>query len=412
MSDELKFLTASVTIPQKLELVAKVDFLQEVFQRLVVQFINDSGLFIIVDQQSNYDVKRVQKTDSIQKIAWNRIAKIKSFGVSIALSLEERFEQHLNPLVAQLSIGGRNQDDPFTTIAVGLASFPPEYTIKKVVQDNYTHWAKAVFDKFEGVTGYLTHDLVCGDFFMPTSFELSQGLIYSHIAGKFHQQVRGYFWGNFLSTSHVQALGGEGKLYEVPAFLIERVGKGYYIQLTEDINTLQLSDLAKLKAYLKPLLPKPQSDLPPNYLRAVPYLLVHDDDPPIPEPPKPVEITPKVKLEMPKVEFQEVHQWLQNDDPLSALAINRFETPEAGREFIHQLLQLGAIVYVKVTTYPGSPAPHSDALLVKLPTESAQRQQLLKIFTQELIHEGFIEENEVGETVEDNGEEQLYFWWD
>lgn len=403
-----KFLTTSITITKTPELITNVRFIENTFQQLLGQFITVSRLNISLSEFGHSKAKVLQKTNGINQIDWKRIAKNKGVGIRIDMISKEWFEEHLDPRLGQLSLGITQSDDSYTTIGVGIQLTTP---IAIPIQKIYATWAKSTFTEFNGVTGYITYERLDGNYFSASAFEHVMGYSYPRIINQLHQHSRGYFWGNLLSMSHVELLGGEHKLLEFPAYSIEQLGSiGYYIQLTEDINSLQLSNLAQLKTHFRPLLPKPLR--PASRDQYSLYMLVPDDDPPIPEPPKPVEITPKVKLEMPKVEFQEVHQWLQNDDPLSALAINRFKTPEAGREFIHQLLQLGALVYVKVTTYADSPAPHSDALLVKLPTEPAQRQQLLKIFTQELIHEGFIEEDEVDETVEDNGEEQLYFWWD
>jgi hypothetical protein len=401
-----KTFQASVVVANMISIADLIDNLRATFQQLIEPFLDETELIILV----NCDLKRVQKASMINRIDWEMIARKRPLKLAIDLMVKEIFEQGENPFLGGLSIGRMGKDDPCAVIEVGIKPGFIGKIVTKPMQTAYVNWATTMFEKLNGITGYITLDYDAPNATGASPYEISVGLLYQHVAKKFHKQVRGYYWGNFLSRAHVETLGGEGRLRRIPAFLTKKVGSvGYYVQLTEDVNSLQLSDLAKLKEILLPLLPKSEHSLPPDYERSWPYFLVHDDEEAELELPPPVGIKSNVKTHIPESEIYEAKSWLANTTHPAALAVNRFGTTQAGQDFVENLYRLDAQVIVQLSPFADPQNPHADALIVKLPVDPKKRKKIFSIFTQELVHEHLLDPDEV---VEDNGEEELFFWWD
>lgn len=147
-------------------------------------------------------------------------------------------------------------------------------------QDTLVDIAKQAFAQLQGVTGYITLDCVgARDGGNESPYEQTLGLsapwaaVNRHTNEQlFHKRTRGYFWGNFLSQTHVDILGGEAALAQAPVMLVERVGDGYYLQLNKDINAIDLTQLRRLKAFLEPVLPVAYGkfNMTPEKLRNLP----------------------------------------------------------------------------------------------------------------------------------------------
>lgn len=403
-----KTFQTSIVVANKINIIDFVNTLQAAFQQLLEPFLDEVKLIISV----NCDLKLVQKASTVNGIDWEMIVRKRPLKLTIDLMVKEKLEQGENPLFGGLSIGCMGKDDPYAVIEVGIKPGFIGKTVTKPMQTAYINWAIAMFEKLNGIIGYITLDYTALDAAGPSPYETSVGLLYQHVAEKFHEQVRGYYWGNLLSDAHMEVLGGESSLKRLPAFLSQKVGTvGYYVQLTEDVNSLQLSDLAKLKEFLWPLLPKPEHSLPPGYERSWPYFLVHDDEEAEAELelPPPVEIKPNLKIHIPEQEIHEAKSWLANTTHPAALAANRFGTTQAGQDFVENLYRLDAQAFVQFSPFADPKDPHADALIVKLPVDPKKRKKIFSIFTQELVHEHLLDPDEV---VEDNGEEELFFWWD
>lgn len=116
---------------------------------------------------------------------------------------------------------------------------------------------KEAFLGVQAVTGYLTVDYVSAAPGSMSPYERTVGLAYPWAAREFRRYLRGYYWGNLLHDSHAERLGGPQILTEAPATKIERPDeRGYYLQLSEDINAIEGERLKDLKEFLKPLLPE------------------------------------------------------------------------------------------------------------------------------------------------------------
>ena len=145
--------------------------------------------------------------------------------------------------------------------------------VPRAVQEQVVELALSTFTAVDGVVGYITVDYVGTGGFTDSPYERAVGLAYVWAAREFRSKVRGYYWGNLLSNSHVELLGGEAVLAQAPVYLVKKLENGYYLQLTEDINNIDREKLAQLKEFLKPLLPEgyPQS---PEYYENLPNFLL------------------------------------------------------------------------------------------------------------------------------------------
>ncbi|MEN6370691.1 MAG: hypothetical protein ABFD64_01630 [Armatimonadota bacterium] len=70
---------------------------------------------------------------------------------------------------------------------------------------------------------------------------------------KLDQYIPRACWGNILSPSHIEALGGEEKIrQESKAYLVERWGDNLYLQLTKSLWKCTNDDLRQFNRYLAP----------------------------------------------------------------------------------------------------------------------------------------------------------------
>jgi hypothetical protein len=139
------------------------------------------------------------------------------------------------------------------------------------IQHGLVEHAKRAFARLLGVVGYITVDVVSGCFsWSPYERWLGapDGPAYDfHTKERlFYRRTRGYYWGNFLNSSHVDILGGEQALSKSPVALIERLENGWYLQLTDDINDIDLGRLHELRDFLAPVLPVAH----PRYAKRLP----------------------------------------------------------------------------------------------------------------------------------------------
>lgn len=103
------------------------------------------------------------------------------------------------------------------------------------------------------------------------------------IFGVAEDQVRGYFWGNWLSPVHVARLGGiEVVLRDAPCFAAKSIpradGTCAYLQLTESVMDFDDASLKKLRDFLKPILPKSDTRSPAPGPGVPRHRLVYDEE--------------------------------------------------------------------------------------------------------------------------------------
>jgi hypothetical protein len=142
------------------------------------------------------------------------------------------------------------------------------------LQADIVTWAINAFEELQGTVGYITVDFVGSNVYGSESpYERTIGLSYPWAAKEFTAKSRGYYWGNLLSQTHVDILGGLEKVKEAPVEIIQTLRNGgVYLQLNHDINHINLDQLRQLKTFLSPLLPtgdpleKQSYDALPNFI--------------------------------------------------------------------------------------------------------------------------------------------------
>ncbi|MDQ2088154.1 hypothetical protein RBH29_17145, partial [Herbivorax sp. ANBcel31] len=104
-------------------------------------------------------------------------------------------------------------------------------------------------------------------------------LNYLFASKQFNRYFRGYFWGNFLSATHVELLGGIQFVEKnAPVYLVKNLSDGgAFLQLTENINNVSDNDLRKLKKFFLPILPKARLRLSPSEA-TFRRIIIDDDD--------------------------------------------------------------------------------------------------------------------------------------
>jgi hypothetical protein len=107
------------------------------------------------------------------------------------------------------------------------------------------------------VYGYVTLDLVRNN---QSPYENRVGVLPYQTLPHVKIQTRGYYWANFLSTGHIDRLGGvEQVKRDAPVAVAEErvVNKEVqmYLQLTDHVWNVSEGELIALRKYLQPLLP-------------------------------------------------------------------------------------------------------------------------------------------------------------
>ena len=197
------------------------------------------------------------------KVDWLKLARIANLSLfDLELREEERKFSFERPDIAKISADCELNRAACLECDLDRNMLFGE-RVPRVAQDKLVNIAKEAFAQLDGATGYITVDCVgAREGGNESPYERTLGLSAPWAAFNKHKgerlflkRTRGYFWGNFLSQSHVDILGGERMLAQAPVVAVERVGTGYFLHLTEDINEIDLIQLRKLKAFLEPVLP-------------------------------------------------------------------------------------------------------------------------------------------------------------
>jgi hypothetical protein len=117
----------------------------------------------------------------------------------------------------------------------------------------------------------------------------------------------------------------------------------------------------------------------------------------------------------------EAKEWLNSSKNECALAGNRFENTEDAIEFVEMLYEKGAI---RITIEPmEGRTDYADTLIVELPQDKSKRDEILKIYYEEMENElGSIDElllssgfpaDEI-EIIKEEAQNSdvIEFWWD
>lgn len=99
---------------------------------------------------------------------------------------------------------------------------------------------------------------------------------------RYHERVRGFYWGNLLGERHLELLGGFDRVSEeAPVFKVEDWSNGAktraWLQLTDDINNVTDDELRALRDFLKPALFEPEFDARERFPeQVIPYRVYLD----------------------------------------------------------------------------------------------------------------------------------------
>ncbi|QCT04352.1 hypothetical protein E6C60_3642 [Paenibacillus algicola] len=145
------------------------------------------------------------------------------------------------------------------------------------VQNDFVDLFKQAIILLEGVTGFITYESTAASSHTRTPFETHWSIDTSSPPG-YTQRLRGYFWLNYLSTHHINQLGGLDCIRKnAPCGVIESLDQqdklGLLLGLTDNINDYSDDQLRKLREYFWPLLGiednnehVPSFEYPPRYI--------------------------------------------------------------------------------------------------------------------------------------------------
>jgi hypothetical protein len=143
---------------------------------------------------------------------------------------------------------------PYTSFTVGVMRPPAWRRLPPTFQRDFVEVLIAVATELNAVTGYVTLDEAATS----NPYGLWYGVPELKADMGSREALLGYYWGNFLSDSHITALGGwDAVRREAPVYRAEGIDeeKGlFYLQLTEDIEDVTDDELRSLEQYLRPVL--------------------------------------------------------------------------------------------------------------------------------------------------------------
>ena len=250
-----------------------IEHLRDIFEMLIRPYTQDTdGQYFV--QWLRMGSSRPQRA-SEEAVKWNKVLDGPLNWLVINAWRESNLETTQSPSVAAVTLHVAEDPKRASVFEVSMSKSLFGSTIDRGVQQTIVDWASTTFQAFEGIAGYITCDYVSANVYGSMSpYEQSVGLSYPWASLEFRTKARGYYWGNLLHASHVELLGGPGRLQEAPVAHVEPLGQnGYYLQLTGDINDIDRARLARLKTFLAPLLPEgyPQSE---QYYAGMPDFLL------------------------------------------------------------------------------------------------------------------------------------------
>lgn len=288
------------------------------------------------------------------------------------------------------------------------------------LQETVVAMSKQIFVTTNACTGYISYDNY-SSVGSASPYEMVVRCAPGMNMPRCRTQTRGYYWGNFLTDTHLEPIGGLERLKQLPVHHIEHLPNGYYVQLSEDMTDIPRPVLEEIAHLFSPILPPPNPRVPPGENV---YRFVLDVPQPTEIPPEPPILTPANAVTMADFarfmeSFQnppEAREWLANNSNPSPLAGNRFGSREEAQQFVESLYAAGAVT-IFVTMIHGEPwrieqegGPYAESLLVKLPDATEARARILAIAEEEMRHEGFLEDDE---SLEDKvTEDSISLWWD
>ena len=280
----------------------------------------------------------------------------------------------------------------------------------------------------DGVCGYITHEFTGS--MSQYDHESPYDRIVRHQPKTYTDNLdrlcRGYYWGNFLSKSHIDLLGGIEKLQPHFYQIIPLENESYYLQLTKDITQVETSELETIRRLFAPILLKPNPEwvaLKNNY-----YLIL--DEPPelyksASERQVEIDLYNQTLVENNEAKLADLDEktnafllsdqpealaWLEKNPDPSPLAPNRFDGKVEAIQFIKNLYDLGATNIYVAGASENMGIIIADSVNFDLPTNKRNRKKILALVETEMRNQGFFEEDL--EKLKDYQESTIGFWWD
>lgn len=131
--------------------------------------------------------------------------------------------------------------------------------VPKELQQRLVQLAQALFVSLDGACGFIDAGYNDIDAYRMTDHERRIGM-YGPNLWPLWRDVRGAFWGNLLSSYHVERLGGGAYVRdEAPTAQMLELPGSLYLQLSDSVIASDLTARANLAAFLKPILVSSES---------------------------------------------------------------------------------------------------------------------------------------------------------
>lgn len=132
-------------------------------------------------------------------------------------------------------------------------------SIDRGLQNRAVEWTQRSFDQLGAATGYLTLDHVTAS---PDGYSPYEQATYRMSAQRdFETHVWTSCWGMPLTKRHVDALGGPGALHSDDHLSRPLLSGAWWLQASEDIESLTSAQIEANRKLLEPLLPVGAQDL-------------------------------------------------------------------------------------------------------------------------------------------------------
>ncbi|WP_420627297.1 hypothetical protein [Candidatus Leptofilum sp.] len=303
-----------------------------------------------------------------------------------------------------------------------------ERNLKSDWQEYIVELGNKLFSSIKGVCGYITYEFtgITSKYDRESPYDRIVGHRAETYADNLEHLCRGYYWGNFLSKSHIELLGGIGKLQPHFYQITPLENESYYLQLTQDITQVETSDLETIRQLFAPILLKPN---PESVALKNNYYLILDEPPELyksaSERQSEIDLYYQTLVEKNEAKLAELDEetitfllsdepealaWLEKNPDPSPLASNRFDGKGEAIQFVKNLYDLGATNIYVAGAYKNMGIIIADSLNFELPTKEQNRKKILELVETEMRNEGIPEEDLA--KLKDYQESTMGFWWD
>lgn len=275
----------SVASYEPFDKTAIINIAHTLYCTFVLPLTGINERYVFLHYQTKNGKRRNRKRYGSPKFDWEKIHNEDIVSLYFELKEDSRFFKSRSQLQSFWAQTEGYGDEKLSILEFGVeldATYGNRVPVE--AQNTFVNVAKSAFRDLNCIVGYITLDqvgpapgggwspydrFVCMDTTMTrrnpwTGEEL------------WRKWARGYYWGNFLSENHIHLLGGESELQKVPLEVVERIGKGWYLQLTPDINDINKDKLHALRDLLRPLLPLPyyENNRPKDWEEQLPNLVL------------------------------------------------------------------------------------------------------------------------------------------